>query len=136
VPSFLLLHVFLGLQRLLGPISTAKITKTKLWTLIIFFGWVILHQILRKVLDIICKDHLFKVCSFLEQPEKNSRTGPTILYYNIICMVVAKCINEFYSTMHDNCYKYMHALHYRLSYSMMMYDAAQCIKIKHQHKII
>jgi hypothetical protein len=25
---------------------------------------------LRKVLDI-CKDHLFKVCSFLEKPKKN-----------------------------------------------------------------
>ena len=38
----------------------------------------------------------------------------------IICMVGAKCIQEVYSTMQDNCYTYMHALHY--SYGMM-----QCI---------
>ena len=35
-------------------------------------------------------------------------------------MVEAKCIQEVYSTMQDNCYTYMHALHY--SYGMM-----QCI---------
>ena len=35
-------------------------------------------------------------------------------------MVGAKCIQEVYSTMQDNCYTYMHALHY--SYGMM-----QCI---------
>ena len=37
MPSFLLLHVFLGLQKLLGPISPAKMIETKLWTLITFF---------------------------------------------------------------------------------------------------
>ena len=34
-------------------------------------------------------------------------------------MVGAKCIQEVYSTMQDNCYTYMHALHY--SYGMMQY---------------
>jgi hypothetical protein len=29
--------VFLGLQRVLGPNSPAKMTKTQLWTLITFF---------------------------------------------------------------------------------------------------
>ena len=37
VPSFLLLYVFLPLQRHLRPISPAKMTETKLWTLITFF---------------------------------------------------------------------------------------------------
>ena len=64
VPSFLLLHVFLRLQRHLRPISPAKMTETKLWTLITFFwGWVVLHHIAPNVLDI-GKDHLSKVCSF------------------------------------------------------------------------
>ena len=45
-------------------------TETKLWTLITFFGWVILHHIVPNVLDI-GKDHLSKVCSFFEQPKKN-----------------------------------------------------------------
>ena len=37
-------------------------------------------------------------------------------------MVGAKCIHEFYSTMQDNCYTYMHVLHY--SYGMMQCAAS------------
>ncbi len=49
-------------------------------------------------------------------------------------MVGAKCIHEFYSTMHDNCYTYMHDLHY--SYGMMQCINKSKFKSKSKPKLI
>ncbi len=53
------------------PKSRAKMQKSQLWTLITFFGWVLLHHILAQFLYLCIIYHLSSVCSDIAQPKKS-----------------------------------------------------------------
>ncbi len=70
-PQFLLLPTVTCVQSDHLPKLPAEMLKTQLWTLITFFGWVVLYQIWRKFLYI-CIYQFAEVCSFSEQFKKKS----------------------------------------------------------------
>ncbi len=95
-PQFLLLPTVTCVQSHHVPKSPAEMQNSQLWTLITFFGWVLLHHILPQILYIYI-DHLSKVCSDIAQPKKSHFFMFRPLALSLIAPVMHNTIEPMYA---------------------------------------
>ncbi len=93
VPSFILLHVFLGLQRVLVPISPAKMPKSQLCTLITFFWLVRFAPYFAKSLRYRYRSFFQSLLLFLAAKKKSFFYDPGLAYL-YLCISLRVRINE------------------------------------------